>query len=92
MKCRMWTGKKCVLISKEVWVTLLTDGYLSNGQKERRTCIAAICIREQIVDFITSSQRMQLYPPVRGFTVDGQISMQGKTLLVNVDSNVAVTV
>lgn len=36
--------KRRDLISKEVLVTLLTDGYLSNGQKERRTCFAAICM------------------------------------------------
>lgn len=32
------------LTSEEALVTLLTDGYLSNGREER-TCIAAICIR-----------------------------------------------
>lgn len=64
-----------MLISEGGLVTLLTDSYLSNGQKERHTCITVICIREQIVDFITSLQRMQLYPSLRGFIVDEQISV-----------------
>lgn len=52
--------------SEESLVTLLTDSYLSNGQREEHTCIAAICIRGQIVYFITW-QMMELYPPLRGF-------------------------
>lgn len=57
------------MTSQEALVTLLTDSYLSNGHREERTCIAANCIREQIVYFITW-QMMELYPPLRGFTVE----------------------
>lgn len=45
------------LMIEGVLVTLLTDSYLSNGQKEMCTCIAAICIREQIGDFITLQRK-----------------------------------
>lgn len=57
------------LTSVEALVTLLTDNYLSNGQRDERTCTADICIREQIVYFITW-QMMELYPPLRGFKVE----------------------
>lgn len=74
-------------ISEEALVTLLTDSYLSNRQKERSTCIAAICAREQIVDFITLHM-MELYPPLRGFMVEHneQICGGDKRLLVDVYS------
>lgn len=55
--------------SEEVLVTLLTDSYLSNGQREERTCIAVICIRGQKVYFITW-RMMELYPTLKGFMVD----------------------
>lgn len=67
--------------SEEVLVTLLTDNYLSNGQREERTCIAAICIRGQTVYFITWWM-MELYPPLRGFMVefDEQICVRDNKL------------
>lgn len=66
MRSRMQREKRGDPTSGEALVTLLTDGYLSNGQREERTCIAAICIRGQIVYFITWWM-MELYPPLRGF-------------------------
>lgn len=79
--------KKGDLIKEEVLVTLLTDSYLSNRQKERSTCIAAICAREQIVDFITLHM-MELYPPLRGFMVEynEKIYARDKRLFVDVYS------
>lgn len=67
--------------SEEALVTLLTDSYLSNGQREERTCIAAICIRGQIVYFITW-RTAELYPPLRGFMVefDEQICVRDNML------------
>lgn len=61
--------KRGDLTSEEALVTLLTDSYLSNGQIEKRTCIAAICMRRQIVYFITW-QMMKLYPRLRVFMVE----------------------
>lgn len=61
--------KRGVLTSEEALVTLLTDSYLSNGQIVECTCIAAICMRKQIVYFITW-QMMKLYPHLRVFMVD----------------------
>ncbi len=67
--------------SEEALVTLLTDSYLSNGQREERTCIAAICIRGQTVYFITW-RMMELYPPLRSFMVefDEQICVRDNKL------------
>lgn len=60
------------MLTKEgVLVTLLADSYLLNGQNEKHTCMAVICVREQVVDFITS-QRRQLFRPQRVFILDGQ--------------------